>query len=155
MVSRFRNISYRKLLIACGTVLGMYWISLFVLTHLPPGVLDRFLSMFFSTGGEVLEQGGDKRAHLLAYGGLAFLFTSWLSIRRVPEFKLWTLTIAVLGGYAIVDELSQIPFRRSADIVDCLADWTGVAIGSVCFLGVRLLIGRFGFRHTPTSIEAP
>jgi len=154
MLSRIRNISYRKLLIACGSVLGLYWISLFVLTHLPPGFLNRFLSLFFSRGGEVLEQGGDKRAHLLAYGGLSFLFTSWLSIRRVPEFKLWMLTVTVLGGYAIVDELSQIPFRRSADFVDCMADWTGVAIGSVCFLAARLLVGRFGFRHTSASVEA-
>jgi VanZ family protein len=153
-MSRFRNYSYRTLLIASGTVLGIYWIILFVMTHLPPEILSRVLFSLFSGGDEVLEQGGDKRMHLLAYAGLAFLFTSWLWIRGADEFKLWTLTIVVLSGYAVLDELLQIPFGRNADFRDCLADWTGIAMGSLCFLAVRLLLGRFGVRHTSASAEA-
>jgi len=149
----FRNISYRTLLLASGTVLGMYWITLFVLTHLPPEILNRLLALFFSRGEKVLEHGGDKRVHLQAYAGLAFLFTSWLAIRGTDGFKLWKLTIVVLGAYAVFDELSQIPFGRTASVRDCLADGTGVAIGSVCFLAARFLIGRFGFRHPSASAE--
>ena len=154
MKSPFRNNSGRTLLFVSGAVLGIYWLLLFVMTHLPPEMLSRVLFSFFSAGDEVLDEGGDKTVHLLAYAGLAFLFTSWLWMRGVDEFRLWKLTVIVLGGYAVADELLQIPFRRNADFGDCLADWAGVVIGSVCFLAVRLLVGRFGFRHTAPSAEA-
>ena len=92
--------------------------------------------------------------HLLAYAGLAFLFTSWLSFREVEIHRLWRITAVTLGGYAVLDELLQIPFRRTADVGDCIADWAGVAVGYLCFLAARLLIGRLGLRQIPASIKA-
>lgn len=156
IMSLFRKIPLRMLAIASGTVLAVYWLTLLVLTHLPPEILSQILLSFsfLSDGDEYLEQGGDKTMHLVAYAGLAFLFTLWLWIRGVDELRLWKLTIFVLGGYAILDELLQIPVRRTADVGDCLADWAGVTIGSVCFVAARVLIDRLGIRQTPPSASA-
>lgn len=137
MLPSFRHIPPRTLTIACGLALAVYWIGLFVATHLPPEMLSQVLFSFFTAGDEYLEQGGDKTMHLLAYAGLAFLFSWWLWIRGVEEFQLWTLTIVVPAGYAVIDELLQIPFGRTADLGDCLADWAGVVVGTICFLAAR------------------
>lgn len=150
-----RSNSIRTLLVASGTALAVYWIALFVMTHLPPEMLSRLLFNLFSSGDEVLDEGGDKTMHFVAYAGLAFLFTSFLWFRGVEEFQRWKLTFLVLGSYAIIDELLQIPFRRTADVRDCIADWVGVAIGSCCFLMARWLIDRLGLRQTPAQAETP
>ena len=125
--------------------------TLFVMTHIPPEILFSH----FSSADEYLDEGGDKLMHLLAYAGLAFLFASWLAFRGVADQRLWKITAISLCGYAIVDELLQIPFRRTADIVDCLADWAGVALGFLCFLAIRLLVDRLGFRQSPATTESP
>lgn len=150
-----RSISIRTLLVASGTALTVYWIALFVMTHLPPELVSRILFNFFSSGDEVLEEGGDKTMHLVAYAGLAFLLASFLWIRGVEGIKRWKVTFIVLGVYAIVDELLQIPFRRTADVRDCIADWVGVAIGYCCFLLARLLIDRLRHLQTPSPAETP
>lgn len=146
-----RDIPFRKLLIAVGIALGAYWTFLFVMTHLPPEMLFRH----FSSADEYLDDGGDKLMHLLAYGGLSFLFCLWLSFRGVEDRRLWRITAVTLGCYAVIDELLQIPFRRTADVRDCLADWAGVAMGLLCFFAARLIIDRLGFLHTPASAETP
>ena len=145
------NIPLQRLLIASGAVLGLYWVTLFVMTHLPPEILFNH----FSAADKYLDEGGDKTMHLLAYAGLAFLFASWLWIRRVEDRRLWKITGVVLCSYAILDELLQIPFRRTADLGDCIADWAGVVLGSLCFLVVRLLLERLKFGQIPASIETP
>ena len=150
IMSVFPSRPVRLLLVISGVLLAGYWLTLLVMTHLPPD----FLYSHFTATGEYLEQGGDKPLHLLAYSGLAFLFTSWLWFRGVEEPRLWKLTAVVLCSYAVFDELSQIPFRRTADVADCLADWAGIALGSLCFLAARMILDRFSNRRNATSFEA-
>jgi VanZ family protein len=106
----------------------LYWLALAVATHLPkpPDI--------------PLEQ-GDKLMHFAAYALLAFLAAGCWSAYRSPLRKhhLFGLFV-VLSLYAAVDELTQIPFGRQADVLDWLADTIGVACGIGAFAVARKLI---------------
>lgn len=115
----------RILLFWTGCALIGYWLTLFVLTHLPP----EWLWFPIPNANAILEQGGDKPVHLIAYAGLAFLFVAWLTLRSGREARHYLIAAIVVAAYAILDEVLQIPVRRTADIWDCCADWTGTGIG--------------------------
>ena len=105
-----------------------YWLLLFVATHWPmPGV--------------VLPHNSDKAVHLVAYTVLAYLVG--LQFRQgYWRIRRWRLaTAAVVCLWAVVDELTQIPIPgRSADVMDCLADWAGCAVGVIAVaIFVRVL----------------
>lgn len=129
-----------NLLLAVGAALGVYWFALFVLTHLPPELLLRG----FSSSEQMLANGNDKVMHFIAYAGLSFLFAFCQWLRGVDDRRLIRLTIVIPGLYAILDELLQIPVRRSADVMDCFADWCGVLIGLACFLLTRTVMTQLG-----------
>jgi len=84
--------------------------------------------------------------HGIAYAGLTFLFASWQWMRGADDRRLIVLSLIVPGLYAIFDELLQIPVRRTADLMDCFADWGGVLAGLTCFLLTRIIIGQIGGR---------
>jgi len=108
----------------------LYWLALAVATHIPkpPDI--------------PLEQ-GDKLVHLAAYALLAFLAAVCWSAYRSPLRKRHLLVLfALLSLYAAVDELTQIPFGRQADLLDWLADTIGVACGIAAFAVVRKLMWR-------------
>jgi VanZ family protein len=117
--------SSRSLLVLTGCGLGAYWLGLFVLTHLPP----EWLFVQLPNASAMLDQGGDKPVHLLAYAGLAFLFISWLTLRYGRDARLYAIAAGTLAVYSVLDELLQIPVRRTADIWDCCADGIGIALG--------------------------
>jgi VanZ family protein len=96
------------------TALAAYWVTLFVGTHLPPQQALPLPAM------------SDKVIHALAYGGLAVLLSLALSRRRQWRIALALSVLAVLGGYAAVDELLQIPVGRHGDVLDWVADMIGV-----------------------------
>ncbi len=101
-----------------GLALGIYWGSLFVATHMP--LPEDILAV----------RGSDKVAHFGAYAGLGFLLGWWLLLRvRSAGRRVLFTAFLILLGWAVVDELLQIPVNRSADILDCLADWAGAACG--------------------------
>lgn len=131
-----------NLLLAAGAALGIYWFALFLATHLPPELLLRG----FSSSEQMLADGNDKVIHLIAYAGLSFLFASCQWLRGIDDRRLIRLTLVIPGLYAILDELLQIPVRRSADVMDCLADWCGVLIGLACFLLARAVVTQLGGR---------
>jgi len=97
--------------------LAGYWLALFLSTHLP------------ALPGPMKVSGLDKLAHCAAYAGLAFLFAAvWLGWKR----HSWPVFAAIASGlaiYGILDEISQVPVGRTADVYDWFADLLGISLG--------------------------
>ena len=97
--------------------LPAYWIFLFCVTHFPKLTLD------------LPVRRGDKIAHSVAYGLLAFLFWRFgetfgrpLSARFVWLAALW------IGLYGAVNEWLQPFVGRSGDVLDWVYDVAGAGV---------------------------
>ncbi len=79
--------------------------------------------------------GGDKLAHLLAYGVLGLLLMRGLRrSHRLPLLRAGALTLGLGGTYGVLDELHQIPLPgRSCTLGDIAADLLGLALAGVVF----------------------
>jgi len=103
------------------TVLGLYWIVLIIVTHIPiPQIVYR-------------AHVSDKWLHFLAYINLVFLM--WFSVR--PDSKaswrspiVW-LIIFVSCAYGGIDEFVQPYFGRTKDLYDFIANTEGALAGFV------------------------
>ncbi|QDU17265.1 VanZ like family protein [Gimesia maris] len=128
-----------QLLIRSGLIL--YWIILFTATHVP-----------LKKG--TIPQGTDVPLHFIAYAGLAFLLTWWLSLKwdRLTIKRL-ILIFAGVSLFGVIDELLQgIPvLQREPSIKDWIADTTGALLGIVLFLLVSkpLLLIKNHFQQEP------
>lgn len=119
------------------TALIVYWVLLFTATHIP-----------LKKG--TLPPGTDVPLHFIAYAGLAFLLTWWLSVKWGPltlkRLALILLGLSLFGG---LDELLQgIPaLRRQPSLDDWVADTLGALLGIILFLLVQkpllLFLKRF------------
>lgn len=98
----------------------VYWIALFVLTHIPvppriPGIRH-----------------GDKLLHLVAYFVLTFL-GGWA--RRHPAGPnahfLWA---GIFAAYAVLDEYLQQFTGRTMSWADLIADWLGIGMATAILL---------------------
>ena len=103
-----------------STILAVYWVALFVATHLP--------------GSSLPKLGSDKAYHLMAFFGLSVLL-NWVLSQKIPSARtriIFVLVIAIV--YAIFDEWSQqfVP-NRSPDVADAIADACGAALGVIAF----------------------
>jgi VanZ family protein len=108
------------------TLLVVYWLALFVSTHVPlapQAILPKNVS--------------DKLLHLTAYGGLAFLICLNWSLRRPLGWRQAAIVLALVAGFGALDEVTQIPVGRDCDLVDWTADVTGATVG----VGLFLLVG--------------
>lgn len=106
------------------TLLILYWIVLFTATHVP-----------LKKG--TIPQGTDVPLHFMAYAGLAFLLTWWLSLRwERMTLKRLLLIVAGVSLFGILDELFQgIPaLQREPSIKDWTADTLGALLGVTLFL---------------------
>ncbi len=125
--------------------LGGYWLMLFVATHLPTVPMPHTAN-------------SDKYIHFLAFAGLAFLL-AW-SIPTVPKHR-WlnvVLALAVAIIYGAIDEISQTPVGRTADVMDWVADSAGAVFGIVCYVIMRHIIVTLGKARPaapPMTLEAP
>lgn len=113
-------------------VLALYWLALFVGTHIPNP--QDFLP----------EDVSDKTLHLLAYAGLATLL---LVRERLVEWVTWgrgLTLLAVVVAYGALDELLQaIPsLNRTADFGDWAADVLGASTALAVFLLVQWTLRR-------------
>ena len=97
-------------------LLVLYWIALFIATHIPVSDPVRHLP------------GGDKMAHLLAYAGLAYLFAFALQGRN-RSLVGYACVLGVVAAYGLVDEWIQSFVGRSASIKDWIADVAGGVAG--------------------------
>ena len=105
---------------AAPYALATYWLAMAVGTHLPPGP-DGPVSI------------NDKLLHFGGYFGLAVLLS--VTFRRLPAAAV----VAIAVGYGAIDELTQPPFGRTADVWDWVADFVGASLGA---LAGRRLLGR-------------
>lgn len=98
-------------------VLLGYLAFIFMLTHLP------------IKPSSMPAQVNDKVVHFCMYFGLAFLLPQWYGWRGSLSWKGIGCGLLFLLGYAIADELLQIPVGRTCDFFDGVADMTGGACG--------------------------
>jgi VanZ family protein len=118
-----------------------YWVTLFVLTHVPSVHLPDITLI-------------DKICHALAYAALAFAIGSVLTIWRGYQARLpiWIWTIAV--SYGAIDEYTQqFVHNRTCDIFDLLADATGASVGLLA-LHIAVLFAR-RLRSEPALSKVP
>lgn len=102
-------------------LLFFYAIALFMATHWPhPPQVDDL-------------PGIDKLEHLLAYAGLGWLLSRYFFFRWRHPLRVLALTLAVVGPFACLDELLQIPVGRQCDWRDGVADMAGAALGWAAF----------------------
>lgn len=113
-------------------LLAVYWVILFVLTHVPVPAGP---------------PNSDKVLHVAAYTVLATLFATVLLTREVPKARLVRLTVVTLCTFAVFDELTQELVNRFCDPMDMLAD----AIGVLCGLGFVLTMSAKLFGPSGTS----
>ena len=105
-----------------GLTLAVYWVISAIVTHVPPLIEpdpDR-------PPGLPL----DKFAHFFGFAALAWLLMNALTAR--PTRGLGTcvvLTTVACLVYAVLDEITQPPFGRTADIRDFYADLLGMCLG--------------------------
>jgi len=103
------------------TVLVIYWLALAIATHLP-------------RAPELPLAQGDKYLHVAAYAVLATLAaTCWSAWRPPMRMGQLLMLAAILIAYAALDEVTQIPVGRKADLADWMADVVGILIGMSVF----------------------
>ncbi|MCA9120239.1 MAG: VanZ family protein [Planctomycetaceae bacterium] len=126
--------------VALGS-LAVYWLAIFVGTHIPQGVRG-------------LGRINDKLLHFGAYAGLAFLLAAALSTLRVRHGTL-LLPLIVAAVYGCIDELSQIavPGRR-AEFADWAADIFGAGVGVFAFGVLSLAVARLCARSQSGNQQA-
>ncbi len=111
-----------------SSILAVYWVALFVATHLPGSALPNL--------------GSDKAYHLIAFFGLSVLL-SWVIAQKIASATTRALTVLAISiAYGIFDEWSQqFVVNRSPDVTDALADACGSALGVIVFGLVTKLRG--------------
>lgn len=118
--------------------LPTYWLSLFILTHLPK----------LRIPGEIPQS--DKIAHFGAYGLLAFLLWRFVETFHSPRGAGFAFRLLILiGVYGVIDEVLQGFVGRSADVMDWLADLVGA--GGV----IALLEWRRRAVYVSTAVREP
>lgn len=100
-----------------GTVLVVYWATLFIATHLP------------IPEGPMRIPGADKAVHFTGYGILGLLLACWIALRRRLTAGGGVAVVLALAGYGAIDEWLQIPVGRSCDLADWLCDVLGSSVG--------------------------
>jgi len=104
-------------------VTGLYWLAMFVGTHIPnPEVL-------------ISPETSDKLLHFLAY----MVLYSLLAIRHRLHHRVWPdgratgRLLLIAGGYAVLDEVLQgLPgIQRQPDVLDALADAAGLLSAAI------------------------
>ena len=93
---------------------AVYWVGIFIATHLPPEKLGK------------VPRVPDKVAHFLIFFGLAAVLGTAMLLtfparRMVP---VWVLVISL--AYGAVDEILQPLVRRQASVRDWVADGLGI-----------------------------
>jgi len=116
------------------TVLALYWLGLFVLTHLPELPID--------TAGRY----NDKVAHTVTYAVLMILTLVTCRRPQATTARLITVWLLIFTAYAAVDELTQPIVGRSCQLTDWLADLAGLATATLCYLAV--IRAKAGFAKT-------
>lgn len=70
----------------------------------------------------------DKKAHLVAFALLAFLFWRFCETFRAPGASFWVWAWLALVSFAAVDEYTQQFVGRSTDVNDWYMDMLGITL---------------------------
>jgi VanZ family protein len=127
----------RTLRRAAWVLTGIYWLCLFAMTHVPAPRLPQVGV-------------SDKTAHMTAYALLALGLGISLWLAQCSPIKACLLALAIAAAYGAVDEISQIPVGRTADVHDWLADLTGAGAACALVLAIRLVLRGRSLRE-PSS----
>lgn len=107
-----------------------YWLALFAGTHAPRQIVSTVTH-------------NDKVVHLAAFAGLAFLLAWAIPTRRDDRWMNVRLALLLAVTYGAIDEFTQIPVGRTADVWDWIADCIGATLGLAAYLSLRaFLAGR-------------
>jgi VanZ family protein len=117
--TRFRKLSL--------VVLGVYWCALFAGTHAP-------------TVPAVPLGPSDKLLHAASYAVLALLLAWAWSVHRPFAGGGWLAVLAIVFLYGALDEITQIPVGRQADVADWIADAAGAIMGVAVFTIAQAIV---------------
>jgi VanZ family protein len=118
------SIPRSRLVAAICVLTALYWLALFVATHVPtprrPETTPR--------------RNLDKAAHVVAFAGLAVLLSATGAVLGQPAWRSNLLVLATIATYGVIDELTQalVP-SRSVDWRDWVADMVGGLCGVIAF----------------------
>lgn len=101
------------------------------------------LATHVPVAGEVVASFGDKSLHLVAYAALAFLAHAAYALRFGLFRRGIAKVLAALALFGILDEATQTPFGRTADVQDWFADLAGLAAGTGAMLAMVVLARRW------------
>jgi VanZ family protein len=114
------------------------WLVAFAGTHMPPGGASRF-------------DINDKVIHFGMFLVLGFLLTlTFASFGMIRKRRL-ILVVALLAGYAIIDETTQPLVGRGAELLDFVADMAGLAVAAVLAELTIALLARRSRRGYPSQ----
>jgi VanZ family protein len=119
----------RRIPLTLLVLLSLYWLSLFVGTHIP-------------RVPQVLAEKGDKTLHLCAYGGLAALLLCWRLSKGPVSIRSVAMIWLIVAGYGIFDEVTQPLTGRFCEF----ADWVADVIGATIAIAVTWPAASFLFR---------
>ena len=110
-------------------LLVIFWFAMFTGTHMP-------------RVGVPNVNHADKLLHFGGFTCLAFLM-AWAIPTQYGRPR-WNVLLAAAAcvGYAAIDEFTQIPVGRTADVLDWLADTAGVIVGLTAYLVMRTCLQR-------------
>src|SRR6266550_1915032 len=111
-----------KLIAALVLLVTLYWVAMFVATHLP---------IRTTPVGDPYSL--DKLEHLTAFATLAALLNA---LAAAMGFRSWNYSAAILcfiAVYALVDESTQVS-PRTPEVLDWVADVIGATLGVCLFL---------------------
>ena len=108
-----------KLIAALVLVVALYWLAMFVATHVP-----------IRPTPEVDPYSLDKLEHLAAFAALAALLCA---VGAACGFRSWKLTAGIVGVvalYGVLDETTQaLVSHRTPEFLDWIADVVGTGLG--------------------------
>jgi VanZ family protein len=110
--------------------LSLYWLALFVGTHLPR------LQPTFAI------RHSDKWLHATAFFALAMLLAWCWSLRGAFGPRQAAAALAGIAAYGAFDELTQPLVNRHASAADWMADLVGAAAGLAVFLVAQAAFRR-------------
>ncbi|HEX2474078.1 MAG TPA: VanZ family protein [Lacipirellulaceae bacterium] len=127
MHQRFRELVKQSII--WQIALGLYWLGLFVVTHIPS-------EMAALPGAST-----DKLVHVAAFALLAMLLaTAWELSAGPIWFRHLACAWLLLVLYGAIDEWTQTLVGRQASLYDWLGDAIGALIGLAVFVALRGLV---------------
>src|SRR5262245_56006889 len=126
-----------KLVAILALVAAVYWLAMFIATHLP--IRTTPIGDRYSLG---------TPQHLTAFAALAALLNAVATAIGFRSWKVSAAIIFLIGLYALVDESTQVS-PRSPEVLDWIADVFGAVLGTALYW----LVARF--RNATWPVRRP